>query len=190
MPGLHAHELRAIHERALPYQEYLAAHADRAEPWRTVEAQTKLTDAQRKLIESFKRHMPVLVLCGVWCGDCSAQGPLMYRMAEANSVIDLRFIEREDAMDLAEKMTINQGLRVPTVLCMAEDFEFVSVIGDRTISRYRAVAARKLGAACPLPGAPIAQNEVDAALQDWLNHFEHAQLILRLSTRLRERHGD
>ena len=190
MPGLHAHELRAAHDAALPYQDYLAAHADRAEPWRAVEAQTKLTEAQRTLIESFKRGMPVLVLSGVWCGDCSAQGPLLYRIAEANPLIDLRFIEREDAMDLAERVKINDGMRVPTVICMAEDHEFVSVLGDRTIARYRAIAARKLGAACPLPGAPVPQHEINATLQDWLDHFEHAQLLLRLSNRLRQVHGD
>lgn len=190
MPGLHADELRAAHESALRYDDYLAAHADRAEPWRAMERTIALTEPQRALIRSFTRRMPVLVISGIWCGDCSSQGPMLHAIARANPVIDLRFAEREDVMDLAERVMINDGLRVPTVICMAEDYEFVSVFGDRTISRYRAIAARKLGAACPLPGAPVPQSEVDATVQDWLHHLEHAQLILRLSKRLRQMHGD
>lgn len=190
MPGLHAHELRAVHEAALPYEGYLGAHADRAQPWHDVEAQLSLTDAQRALVESFKRRMPVLLISGIWCGDCSAQGPMLAVIARANPVIDLRFAERDDVMDLAERVRINDGLRVPTVIVMAEDYELVSIFGDRTRSRYRAMAQKKLGAACPLPGASNATDDAASTLQDWLDHLEHGQLLLRLSTRLRQAHGD
>jgi len=33
-------------------------------------------------------------------------------------------------------------------------------------------------------------DELNATLQDWLNEFERVQLLLRLSTRLRQIHGD
>jgi len=190
MPGLPAHELRAVFDAALSYEDYLAAHAEKAPPWRDVEKQVTLTADQRRLLAGFTRRMPVLVISGIWCGDCSAQGPLLAALAKASDAIDLRFVERDDAMDLAERVMINDGLRVPTVITMAEDFELVSVFGDRTLSRYRAIAARKLGAACPLPGAALPQREVDATLQEWLDKFEHAQLLLRLSGRLRQLHGD
>jgi Cu/Ag efflux pump CusA len=52
-----------------------------------------------------------------------------------------------------------------------EDFEFLSLLGDRTLSRYRAIAARALGASCPLPGARVADDELAATLQDWLDEF-------------------
>jgi hypothetical protein len=32
--------------------------------------------------------------------------------------------------------------------------------------------------------------ETAATLQDWLDEFERVQLMLRLSTRLRQKHGD
>jgi hypothetical protein len=79
---------------------------------------------------------------------------------------------------------------VPVAIFMAEDFEPVSVFGDRTLARYRALAARQLGASCPVPGAHVDADELHATLQDWLNEFERVQLVLRLSTRLREKHGD
>jgi hypothetical protein len=73
---------------------------------------------------------------------------------------------------------------------MSEDFEFVSLLGDRTLSRYRAMAARSLGAACPLPGAPLPDDELAATLSEWVGEFERVQLLLRLSPRLRQKHGD
>jgi hypothetical protein len=79
---------------------------------------------------------------------------------------------------------------VPVVIFMAEDYHPVSVYGDRTLTRYRALAARRLGAACPLPGAPPADDELAATLQDWLDEFERIELLLRLSSRLRQKHGD
>jgi hypothetical protein len=48
----------------------------------------------------------------------------------------------------------------------------------------------KLGPACPLPGAPLPDDELAATLQDWLNEFERIELLLRLSPRLRRKHGD
>jgi len=75
-------------------------------------------------------------------------------------------------------------------LFMAEDYEPVSVLGDRTLSRYRSIAARQLGAACDLPGVLIPEDEYNETLQEWLNEFERVQLLLRLSARLRQKHGD
>ena len=92
--------------------------------------------------------------------------------------------------DLSEQVTINAGQRVPTVLFCAEDFELVGYLGDRTLNRYRAIAAQQVGAACQLPGAEVAGDELAATLQDWLDEFERVQLLLRLSPRLRQKHGD
>ena len=69
------------------------------------------------------------------------------------------------------------------MLFCAEDYELVGWYGDRTLSRYRAVAERQLGPSCPMPGAPVDSNELAAVLQDWLDQIERAHLLLRLSGR-------
>ena len=115
---------------------------------------------------------------------------MLQRIAEASEAIDLRWVDRDEHAELAEKVKINAGLRVPTVIFMAEDFETLGWFGDRTLSRYRAMAAKNLGPACPVPGAPLPDDELAATLQDWIDEFERFQLMLRLSPRLRHRHGD
>ncbi len=49
---------------------------------------------------------------------------------------------------------------------------------------------QQVGAACQLPGAEVAGDELAATLQDWLDEFERVQLLLRLSPRLRQKRGD
>ncbi len=99
-------------------------------------------------------------------------------------------MDRDEHLDLAEKVMINAGHRVPVVVFMAEDYEPVSIRADRTQPRYRALAAKHLGASCPLPGAPVPTDELQATLQDWLDEFERVHILLRLSARLRQKHGD
>ena len=184
--------LRDHFEAGLPYDAYAATgNPHQQASWKAIYDQARLTDAQTSMIASWTRTMPVLVSSGVWCGDCVQQCPLMARIAEANpDRVRLRFVDRDAHKALAERIRICDGLRVPTAVFMAEDFAFISVLGDRTLARYRAVAARQLGAACPVPGAPIETDELAATLHGWLDEFERVQLLLRMSARLRQKHGD
>jgi hypothetical protein len=185
---MHTALLKAAFDAALPYEHYLESDPGRAGAWRAVKAE--LTPAQRELLASFTRRMPVLVLSGVWCGDCAQQGPMLEAIARASPCIELRWLDRDAAPDLRDAVKICGGHRVPTVIWMAEDHEFVSLLGDRTLPRYRAMAARQLGPACPVPGAALPPDEAAATMQAWLDEFERAQLVLRLSARLRQKHGD
>jgi len=190
--ALPADFLRDHFDLGMPYAEYvLTGEESHQSKWAEVHGRIKLTPEQTTLVKSFTRQMKVLVTSGTWCGDCAAQCPMLARIAEANpDKIDLRFVDRDEHRELSDRIVICQGLRVPTVVFMAEDFEFAGLTGDRTLTRYRAVASKQLGAACPLPGAPIPDDELGATLQDWVDEFERIALLLRLSPRLREIHGD
>jgi thiol-disulfide isomerase/thioredoxin len=184
--------LVAKFEAGLTFESYVATgRPEQQAAWRRIYDQARLSDVQRRLVQGFVREMNVLVVSGIWCGDCVQQCPLLQRIAEAGPAkIHLRFVDRDQHDDLAAQLCINAGQRVPVVLFLAEDFEFISVLGDRTLARYRALAARQLGPSCPLPGAPVPDDELAATLQDWLNEFERVHWLLRLSARLRQKHGD
>jgi len=183
--------LRAAFERSLDWDAYLATDEEKAAKWREIHERIDLDDAQRRLARGFSREMKVLVVSGIWCGDCVQQGPLLQRIADANPErVHLRWVDRDEHPELAGLIRINAGARVPVALFMAEDFEPVSILGDRSLTRYRALAAKQLGPSCPLPGAPIPDDELRGTLADWLDEFERVHLLLRLSGRLRQLHGD
>lgn len=184
--------LQDKHEQGLSYADYVATgKPEQQENWKKIYDSVGLTHHQHELLSMFVRQIKVIGLSGIWCGDCVQQCPLIQRIAEANpEKIDLRWLDRDAHMDLQEKVMINAGKRVPVMIFCAEDYEPVGWFGDRVLSRYRALAAKQLGAACPLPGAPVPQDELDATLADWVAQFERVHLLLRLSGRLRQKHED
>lgn len=184
--------LQSKHAAGLPYDAYVRSGTPQQfDSWKRVYDQAALTGPQRTLVGAFTRKINVIALTGIWCGDCVQQLPLLQRIAEANpAAIDLRYVDRDQHPDLQQVLRINGGNRVPVIVFCAEDFELVGWVGDRTLSRYRAVAARQLGPSCPLPGAKVDSNETAATIQDWVDEFERAHLLLRLSARLRQKHGD
>jgi thiol-disulfide isomerase/thioredoxin len=184
-------ELKARHARGLTFPDYLrTAKPGEKSGWDAFTAKVSLTSAQHALVASFTRRINILTISGTWCGDCVQQVPIIAAIAAANPLIDLRLIDRDENLDFAEHFKICGGHRVPAVIFMNEDFDFISLMGDKTLARFRRQAAGALGASCPLPGAPVPADEVAAVTQDWLNEFERVALLCRLSAKLRQRHGD
>ena len=184
--------LRERFVRGLGYADYIATGTEHQQAsWEAVRERAELSESQHALLDGFVREINILAVSGVWCGDCVQQLPFLevFRAAKPDR-INLRFLDRDEHAEFTGGITICSGNRVPYVLVMNEDFDFVSLFGDRTLNRYRAMAARQLGPSCPVPGAAIAQDELDATLSDWLGELERGHLLCRLSTKLRGRHQD
>ncbi len=186
--------LRTKFEQGLPFADFVTRGEPEGHrpPWDQRYGQLELSAEQHALVNSFTREMNVLCISGTWCGDCALQGSAMARVAEANPQrIHLRFLLRSDEhADLVVKAQINAGLRVPVTWFMAEDFEPVSRFGDRTLSRYRAMARKQLPPDLANVLAAPPADPVREVLQEVLDEFERVHLLLRLSARLREKYGD
>jgi hypothetical protein len=176
----------------LSYDEFLARHGteEHRRRWAGVHAAVQLGEAQRQLLAGFKREMKVLCLAGAWCGDCVNQCPIFDHFARVAGTIQLRFFDRDVHSELAAELKVCGGARVPVVVFLSEDGQQVGLYGDRTISKYRQLAFDQLGASCPTGLVPPDRSLLDAVTQDWLNEFERVQLLLRISPRLRQLHGD
>jgi thiol-disulfide isomerase/thioredoxin len=178
--------------KGLSYSDFLAKYGKPNDltRWQKTYDQTNLSPAQKELLAGFKRQMPVLCLAGAWCGDCANQCPIFARFAEAASKIDLRFLDRDDHADVQKALQINGGNRVPVVVYFSEDGFEVARYGERTLAQYRSMAETLEGAACPTGINPTNDPLPVRIVQGWLDEFERAQIILRLSPRLRKLHRD
>jgi hypothetical protein len=177
---------------ALPYASFLDKYASVAqrERWQAMHARFSLTAEQKDVLARFTRRMPVLCVAGAWCGDCINQCPVFDHFSKASAQIDLRILDRDAKPEIRSELAINGGQRVPVLVFLSEDWFEVSRYGERPLSTYRRMAAEQLGPACPTGLVPPQDEAISALIADWLNEFERAQLILRLSPRLRARHGD
>jgi thiol-disulfide isomerase/thioredoxin len=176
----------------LPYTTYLERHGtpQHRERWQAVHDRIRLTQTQQALLGGFVREMHLLCVAGTWCGDCVREGPILQHIATASPKISLRFLDRDSHADLAGQLAINDGLRIPMVLFLSEDGFECARYGERTLATYRKIAAEKLGPACPTGIIPPGEDYLAVVTQDWLDEVERVQLLLRLSARLRAKHGD
>lgn len=177
---------------AHPYAEFLTKYGtpQQQDRWHHTRDLVKFTETQKTLLQSFKREMPVLVLAGAWCGDCSGQCPIFEKFAELAPSIKVRYADRDEQADLQKELRINGGNRVPVAVFFSEDGHEVARYGERTLSKYRQLVKDQVGESCStgitIGGDPL----FDQVIQDWLDQFERAQWILRLSPRLRQKHQD
>lgn len=186
------YDFAAEFSRGLEYKDFLARYGtdEHRRRWNGVYDRVQLTAAQRELLAGFVRQMKVLCLAGAWCGDCVNQCPIFQRFADASPTIDLRYFDRDAHPELRSAVRLCGGDRIPIVVFLSEDNQFLGLYGDRTLAKYRQLAIDQLGPACPSGLVPPQQSLLDATTQEWLNEFERIQLMLRLSSRLRQKHGD
>jgi len=179
-------------DAGLSYTDFLDKYGGQQHQarWAGIHAQVKLSPAQMELLGSFVREMKVMVFAGAWCGDCANQCPIFDHFDSATAKIQVRYFDRDDNPDLGEILSTCGAHRVPSVLFLSEDNYVCGRYGDRTLSKYRDMAEKQLGAACPTGIGGEQQSMLDAVVQEWLDEFERIQLMLRLSGRLRTLHND
>src|SRR5690242_996159 len=99
------------YQQGVPYADFIARYANDGQKvrWQQSHEQARLTPAQRELLGTFTREMPVLCLAGAWCGDCINQCPAFERFAEAAPAIRVRYLDRDDHADVQRTLQINGG---------------------------------------------------------------------------------
>lgn len=72
-------------EIAQNYEDYLSSsNAPDVSRWIESENRTPvLTEDQRRRLQGYNRTLNVLFYCGIWCGDCQRQGPMLREIAQA-----------------------------------------------------------------------------------------------------------
>ncbi len=177
-------------QRGLGYWDFLDQHGtpEHRDHWQKVYEEIVLDDHQLAVLSGFVREMKVVVLAGAWCGDCVNQCPIFERFAEVSSVIRVRYLDRDDNPELTKRLSINGGHRVPAVVFLSEDDFLCGIFGDRTLAKYRAMAADLDPTVSP--GVDDGPSLLQQATSEWLDEFERMQLMMRTSGRLRKLHGD
>ena len=147
-PGLRARQLEEAFESALGWNEYLESDPVKAEPWQETRSQVQLNSDQERLLSMFTRSMPILMISGIWCGDCVRQGPVLQALAEQTRSVRIPLNQNSNLAKLARTDTqLTQSLgRSPTDLEIAQTMEEPV----ETIRALRRVAASELSLDAPI----------------------------------------
>jgi thiol-disulfide isomerase/thioredoxin len=184
---------RGCFNEAAPYSRYLElGPAEKAKRWVDMASKIPLlSEEQKARLRGHRRVLNVLLVSGIWCGDCVRQGPMLKQIADAvGEEARLRVIDRDVNPKLRDEVRILGAMRVPVVVFLSEDFFEVGRFGDRGLAIYRKKAATEVGPACPVPYLAPPEGELAAEQAEWVDIFERMLLMLRLAPPLRERHGD
>ena len=175
----------------LCYEDFLTKYGSEVDRgrWQRVYDQTRLNSEQESRIKAFVREMHVLCMAGTWCGDCAEQCPIFSVFEQMSPTIHIRYVDRDAYQELKESLTICGGARVPHCIFFSEDLQEVGRYGDRTLAKYRQMAASLAGPACSTGELASGQQHAEV-VGNWLDEFERVQLILRTSPRLRAKHSD
>jgi hypothetical protein len=180
-------------DEAASYEDYLArSEPKRAANWQRLEGRLpSLSPDQETGLRGHGRILNVLVVSGVWCGDCVRQGPMFRQIAAGSDpTVALRVIDRDQNTSLRDEVRILGAARVPVVVFLSEDFHEVGRFGDRSLHTYRGKVATEIGDACAVPTAELPPDALAAERDEWVAIFERMLLMVQLAPPLRARHDD
>lgn len=111
-------------------------------------------------------------------------------IASATTAMNVRYLDNQADQQLRDELRIHGAARVPVVVTLSEDFFEIGRSLDRTLSTYLRKAKTELGDACDAGIVPPSGDELTVEVNEWFEHFQRQQLLLRVSPFLRKRHQD
>jgi glutaredoxin len=149
----------------------------------------ELEPEQVKNLQGYSREINILMYSGVWCGDCSRQGPMLKKIKNAiGKDANIRVIDREKREELQDELRIVGAVRVPMVVFLSEDFWEIGRFGDRMLTVYRAKVAREIDR--DFNAGILSPNSLMNEMSEWVNIVERMLIMLQLSPPLRRRYND
>lgn len=99
---------------------------------RRLDKTTRLSPETLEKLEKIDRPQLWLVITEAWCGDAAQIVPVMNKMAEVQKNITLRFILRDENLEIIDAFLTNGGRSIPKlIVTKGEDNEVVKSWGPR-----------------------------------------------------------
>jgi hypothetical protein len=109
-----------------------------------LDKRAKLTEETIKNLMKIEDPVIWLVITEGWCGDAAQILPVLSKMALQNEHIDLKFILRDDHLDIMDAFLTNGGRSIPKVLILdADTLEVTKTWGPRPAEMQEMVMRAK-----------------------------------------------
>lgn len=147
---------------------YTKLNARRMKRW---DKTVKVSEDAKAKISELDKKITWLVITESWCGDAAHVIPVLNKLAELNSNINLRLVERDKNLDLIDMFLTNGGRAIAKLIMLDEETgEVLNTFGPRPSEATALVNAYKEAHGKLTP-------EFKEDLQVWYNKNKGANII-------------
>ncbi len=105
----------------------------------------KITPELNEKLLDLKQPITWLVLTEGWCGDAAQNLPFIAKMAELNEHIDLKFILRDEHLDVMDEFLTGGGRSIPKLITLDSDtLEVLGTWGPRPAPMQKLAIENKI----------------------------------------------
>ncbi|MGE5230121.1 MAG: thioredoxin family protein [Deltaproteobacteria bacterium] len=160
----------ALWDQALPYDAFVAASDLRHRGlWEGLHRLARIPDWALAAVPADAGRR-LLVLAEDWCGDASNTVPVLARLADLASGLELRILRRDEHPDLMSRYLTNGSRSIPIVIALDRDFRELGHWGPRPAELQRwVVHERALG---------MPKGEIYPAVRRWYAR-DHGESTLK-----------
>lgn len=128
-------------QRTEAYSKYTQLNEARMRRW---DKTFKIPEADRTKIEKLSRPVTFLVLTESWCGDAAASLPILNKIAELSSSVELRMVLRDEHLELMDYFKTNNARSIPKlILWDTNSEEVIATWGPRPFGATKMIADYK-----------------------------------------------
>lgn len=124
-----------LHDRfydGLTLEEFLPTANDNVDLWTHNSARANVQNEYVERVEALGRRFYFLVLSADWCGDAANLVPVIGKLANLTSNLDMRLVDRDENPDLRDShLTNGRSASIPVVIVLDENFEELGWWGPR-----------------------------------------------------------
>jgi len=103
-------------DRAATLDDFIAHAETHRELWQTTRRLAHISDTHRDAVAALDAACRLLVLLEDWCGDAIHTVPTVLRMVEANPLLALRVVRRDEHDDLMAAHLTGRARAIPVVI--------------------------------------------------------------------------
>ncbi len=103
----------------------------------------KISEETLNSIKNLKQGITLLVISEGWCGDAAQIVPIINKIAEISSKIDLKIIIRDENEALMNQYLTNGSKSIPKILLIDSDYNVINSWGPRPSVATNMVLAYK-----------------------------------------------
>lgn len=91
----------------------------------------EISENTKNKVKNVKKEQTWLVLTEGWCGDAAQNIPVINKIAEQNSKINLKFVLRDENPELMDQFLTNGGKAIPKLIAIDDESNVLGTWGPR-----------------------------------------------------------